>query len=411
MSSYNIPLRPEWRSLARYESGPMSQSALKKIAALRRCGGLLSRLAYERGRKEGIDVEALLRQSHLTPRQIRNKDTQLDVRNQIKFVELIATATSDPLLGFHLAYSYDLREIGLLYYVIASAETLLGSLLRVARYSHVANESVHLEVKKGDRLRVRLRYSGVARHSDVHQIEFWIVSVARICGTLVGSNFKPIEIRIMHDRGTQVAEMGKLLGCAVKTGADVDEIIFSGKSGAYPIVTADPYLNRLCLRFCEETLSHLGKKTSPLKVRVENAIAALLPHGELHFDAVAAQLGMSGRTLARRLASEGHSFTKILQGLRCALARRYLAESEMPISEIAWLLGYSEVANFTHAFHRWTGTNPRTARAKARRRPVEDKARKSGLRHRSSTTSGKKVTCLSLPKSAVDAVDGSSTGT
>ena len=73
---------------------------------------------------------------------------------------------------------------------------------------------------------------------------------------------------------------------------------------------------------------------------------------------------MSLRTLSRKLASEGHSFSRILDDLRLALARRYLAESDMPISEIAWLLGYSEVANFTHAFHRWTGTNPRTERAR-----------------------------------------------
>src|SRR4249919_230837 len=374
-------MRADWRSIARYESGPMPQSALKKIAALRRCGGLLSRLAYERGRKEGVDVEVLLRQAHLTLREIKNKDIPLGVQNQIKFVDLVADATSDPLLGFRLAYSFDLREIGLLYYVIASAETLLGSLLRVARYSDVANEGVDLEVKKGDLLRVRLHYSGVARHSDVHQIEFWMASVVRICRTVIGANFKPLEVRIAHNRRKQVPEMEKLLRCAVKTGADVDEIVFSRESGAYPIVAADPYLNRLCVRFCEETLARLGKKkTSPLKVKVENAIAALLPHGEMHFDAVAAQLGMSGRTLARRLASEGHSFSKILDGLRSALARRYLAESDMSISEIAWLLGYSQVANFTHAFHRWTGTNPRTERAKARR-SIKSNAGKSSLTH------------------------------
>jgi len=112
----------------------MPQSALKKIAALRRCGGLLSRLAYARGLEEGADVEVFLQQARLTFRQIKNEDIQLGVQNQIKFVELVANATGDPLLGFHLAYSYDLREIGLLYYVIASAETLLGSLQRVARY-------------------------------------------------------------------------------------------------------------------------------------------------------------------------------------------------------------------------------------------------------------------------------------
>jgi AraC-like DNA-binding protein len=373
-----------------YESGPMSQSALKKIAALPRCGGLLSRLAFERGRKEGVDVEVFLQQARLTSRQIKNKGIQLGVQNQIKFVDLVANATGDPLLGFRLAYSFDLREIGLLYYVLASAETLLGSLLRVARYSDVANEGVDLEVNKGNLLRVRLHYSGVARHSDVHQIEFWMASLVRICRGLIGTNFKPIEVRIMHDRREQAREMEKLLGCAVKTGADVDEIVFSRESGDYPIVTADPYLDQLCVRFCEETLARLGKKkTSPMKVKVENEIAALLPHGEMHFNAVAAQLGMSGRTLARKLALEGHSFSRVLDDLRLVLARRYLAESDMSISEIAWLLGYSEVANFTHAFHRWTGTNPRTERAKARR-SIKYSGSKSGLTHRSSTPSGKK---------------------
>jgi AraC-like DNA-binding protein len=363
--------------MAHYENGSMPQSALKKIAALRRCGGLLSRLAYERGLKEGADVEVFLQQARLTSRQIKSEDIQLGVQNQIKFVELVANATGDPLLGFHLAHSYDLREIGLLYYVVASAETLLGSLLRVARYSAVANDGVDLQVNKGNLLRVHLHYSGVARHSDVHQIEFWMASLVRICRTLIGTNFKPIEIRIMHDRRKQVPEMEKLLGCAVKTGADVDEIIFPRESGEYPIVTADSYLNQLCVRFCEETLARLGKKaTSPLRVRVENVIATLLPHREMQFGAVAAQLGMSERTLARRLESEGHTFSRILDGLRSALALRYLAESEMSISEIAWLLGYSEVGNFTHAFQRWTGTNPRSERAKARR---STKRGKSGL--------------------------------
>ena len=291
MSSYDFWARMDRRDLAHYESGPMSQSALKKIAALR-CGGLLSRLAYERGRKEGVDVEALLRQAHLTPREIKNKDIPLGVKNQIKFVDLVANATSDPLLGFRLAYSFDLREIGLLYYVIASAETLLGSLQRVARYSDVANEGVDLEVKKGEALRLRLRYSGVARHSDVHQIEFWMASLVRICRKVIGANLKPIEVRITHNRRKLVPEIEKLLRCAVKTGSDFDEIVFSRESGKYPIVTADPYLNQLCARLCEETLARLGKKASPLKVKVENAIAVLLPHGEMHFDAVATELGM-----------------------------------------------------------------------------------------------------------------------
>ena len=75
-----LPKHADWRSLAHYESGPMSQSALKKIAALRRCGGLLSRLAYEHGRKEGADVDVFLQQARLTFRQIKDEDIQLGVQ-------------------------------------------------------------------------------------------------------------------------------------------------------------------------------------------------------------------------------------------------------------------------------------------------------------------------------------------
>jgi AraC-like DNA-binding protein len=106
-----------------------------------------------------------------------------------------------------------------------------------------------------------------------------------------------------------------------------------------------------------------GLKQSPLKVQVENAIAALLPHGQARQDLVAAELGMSPRTLARRLAAEGSSFAEILTQVRSALADRYLADRTLPISQIAWLLGYAEISAFTRAFQRWTGLVPSAARA------------------------------------------------
>lgn len=356
----------------------MPQSGLKQISALRSCGGFLSRLAYERGRQEGIDVKILLHQAGLTARAIENKDTQLGVRNQIKFVDLIANAIHDRSLGFHLAYAYDPRAIGLLYYVAASAETLLDCLMRTARYSAVANDGIVLTVEKGPLLRVRFQYSGIARHTDTHQIEFWMASLVRICRNLTARDLKPIQIRIMHAGTQDSREIEKLVDCEIEIGTDVDEIVFPADSRDYSIVTADPYLNRLCVRCCEEVLRRLQTKASPLKVRVENAIATLLPHRQMRIDEVAAKLGMSSKTLARRLASEGHSFAEILSGLRSALAHRYLADHGLQISEIAWLLGYSEIGAFTRAFQRWTGTNPRAARAKHQRSGIAPRQRPLG---------------------------------
>jgi AraC-like DNA-binding protein len=96
---------------------------------------------------------------------------------------------------------------------------------------------------------------------------------------------------------------------------------------------------------------------------LENAIVPLLPHGKARADEVAGRLGLSPRTLARRLASEGLTFEGILSELRADLAKRYLRDEALAISQIAWLLGYKEVSAFTHAFKRWTGKTPREARS------------------------------------------------
>ena len=95
-------MRLDRRSRAHYESGSMSQSALKKIAALRRCGGLLSRLAYERGRNEGVDVEGLLRQATSASRNKKQRHSARRTKSN-KVRRPVANATSDPLLGFRLA--------------------------------------------------------------------------------------------------------------------------------------------------------------------------------------------------------------------------------------------------------------------------------------------------------------------
>ena len=92
---------------------------------------------------------------------------------------------------------------------------------------------------------------------------------------------------------------------------------------------------------------------STIRTRVENAISSLLPHGRV--DDVALSLGMSKRTLARRLSDEKLNFTEVLQQLRRNLAVRYLDDPKLHISKIAWLLGFNEVSAFTHAFKRWTG--------------------------------------------------------
>jgi AraC-like DNA-binding protein len=344
----------------------MAGATRKLPSSPRRCAGVLSRVAYRHAQRQGIDIAPVIERAGLTREALEDRNATLGVVNQIKFVELVADALSDQLLGFHLIEGFDFREIGMLYYVAASADTLGTALRRAERFVKIQNDGIRFKISKGKSVRVRLQYAGIARHTDVHQIAATIALVIRICRHLTGRALKPTSVRIMHRIPGDKSKLERFLDCAIEAEAGIDEIEFPAASWNLPVVSADPYLHSVCVQSCEEALARRVMKPSPLKVRVENTIAALLPHGQAHHDLVAARVGMSPRTLARRLAAEGSSFAAILAEIRAALADRYLADQALPISQIAWLLGYAEIGAFTRAFQRWTGMAPSAARAQQR---------------------------------------------
>jgi hypothetical protein len=143
--------------------------------------GGLTRLAIARLEGAGVPAAPLLKNAGLTPEVIANPEERLSVRSQIAFLDQAANALKDDCLGFTLARDFDLRAIGLLYYVMASSQTLGDALKRVARYSRITNESLVFGYREGNNLTINLSYSGVPRHSDRHQIEFCMFGALRIC--------------------------------------------------------------------------------------------------------------------------------------------------------------------------------------------------------------------------------------
>ena len=320
--------------------------------------GGISRLAYKHAQALGFDPEALMQKAGLTREQIENPRAPIKVRDQIKFLNLVASTLDDDFLGFRLAQACDLREIGLLYYVLASSEMLTDALQRAVRYSTIVNEGVRQTFIDGKNIGLSFDYVGVSRHPDRHQIEFWITALVRTCRQLTGFRVVPERVRLVHHR-TAGAELAEIFGDDIEFGASVDDVVFPVNIRNSRVVSADPYLHNLLISYCEEALAHREKNRGSFQSAVENAIAPLLPHGKANASDVARQLGLSQRTFARRLSTEGLTFSELLENLRSDLASRYLLEGDMGVSEVAWLLGYREVGSFSHAFRRWTGKTPR----------------------------------------------------
>jgi AraC-like DNA-binding protein len=335
----------------------------KRLGTLPTATGGIARLAYAVARQAGIEVEPLLRKAGLTDRQIEDRSARIAVHRQIQFLNLAAKSLKDEFLGFHLAVSADLRELGLLFYVPASSETLGDALRRAARYSSIVNEGLFLQYLEGDDVRMAFDYVGVARHSDRHQIEFLMTVLIRLCQHLTGLRVIPTRARITHRRGDQDGSaLGAYLGSNISFGARADELTLPGCCMDMMVVSADPYLNDLLVANCERALAHRRTNRGSFRTAVENAIVPLLPHGRVRASVIATRLGLSQRTASRWLALEGVTFSEVLECLRIDLAREYLSDPGVSISRIAWLLGYQEISAFTHAFRRWTGKTPRQAR-------------------------------------------------
>ena len=336
---------------------------MRSFHAIPTAAGGLTRLAYARACEAGIDLKPLLKQAGLSEQQIENRDTRLDVRHQIRFLTLVANALHDDLLGFHLAQSADLRAMGWLYYVAASSETLAEALQRGARYASIANEGVSVKYLEGKEIKISFDYVGIARHSDRHQIESFMTLLIRLCRHLTGLRLVPIRVRFTHHRDIDFSEFAALFGSDIEFGAKMDEVAFAITAKQLPVVSADLYLNELLIASCEEALSRRPINRGSFRSQVENAVVPLLPHGKARAGEIARQLGLSQRTFARRLSLESLTFSEILESLRRDLAEQYLADPDLSISQIAWILGYRENSAFAHAFRRWTGKTPRRARA------------------------------------------------
>ena len=323
-----------------------------RISSIPTASGAITRAAYAKAVQAGLDVELLLKASNLSVRQVEDSNFRIAVKNQIKFLNLVADALSDEFLGVHLAESVDLRALGLLYYVLASSASLGDALRRASRYSAINNEGIQISFRESHKqISIIFRYIGVGRLNDRHQIEFFVVTLLRICRQLTDRHISPITIKLIHRRTHLPTRLKSLFGCKVIFGSDIDEVAYRQPFKNASIGDADPYLNSLLVKYCEEAISNHRVGSGAWRLNVENAIAPLLPHGRAEMAEVAHRLGISQRTLGRRLASEGHTFGEVLDGLRFDLATRYLHEHDLPISEVAWLLGYQETSAFGPVRH------------------------------------------------------------
>lgn len=174
---------------------------------------------------------------------------------------------------------------------------------------------------------------------------------------LTQTDFYPIEIRFDHQVRNSADRFSKLAGFPVTFGSERPEILLSLSSLTLPIPTYDPSLRDHLTAYGERLLSEVRKPDQSLRAKVEGQITASLPGRMPPAEEVAANLGMSARTFARRLREFDLSYRTIVDELRFDLAKTFIKDG-MSLIEVAFTLGYADQASFSTAFKRWSGQSP-----------------------------------------------------
>ena len=232
------------------------------------------------------------------------------------------------------------------------------------RYSRILNEGIRLRFSLQDRAAtIALDYVNVDRRADRHQIEFWLVALVRMFRQVTDTRLAPSQLKMRHVRNGTPEEFRAFFGSDVEFGADADAVSFPAQLAALPVTGRDEYLNEMLRRYAEEALARKPASGRRFVRRWRKRCPGCCRTARPWHRRSSRRLGMSSRTLSRKLGEEGASFAEILDQLRAALAKHYLDDEALPVSEIAWLLGYREVSSLTHAFKRWTGRTPRQFRS------------------------------------------------
>lgn len=271
-------------------------------------------------------------------------------------------ATGDPSFGLYAGRRIRPTTFHALGYSWLSSATLLGSLQRLCRYLRVIS-TVPMQLtleSRGDSYVLTEIMSDPAHVPTETAVDAFISAIVQMCRTASDEHFAPAAVAVEHADHGAAGDYINVLGCPVQFGADHTDIVFDGASLEIALPGDNADLARANDKVAERYLETLDPHKVASEVR--ELLVSLLPSGQSSQARIAGRMNRSLSTLQRQLQNEGMSYQSIRDETRNSLAQEYVREANLSLSQIAYLLGFSDQSNFSRAFKRWTGQTPREFR-------------------------------------------------
>lgn len=311
----------------------------------------------------GMDRKALMARVGLTPRMVEDPDARIKYSYMLQLWRAILDGREGEPIGLRAACQVHATDLGIVGYAMSYSENLLQAYERMARYGRVLSEAVGYEVHRHGEQVVLSPRTDPSLLGVWHPIVAELTLLLNIGREVTKKTLDPIEVHLPPPQPARLAEYRELFRCPIRFDRPQAALVFSASQMRLPIEASDPTLSGYLEQLAGHVLKSLHTPPETFVDRVRRATWHQLSSGKPELSRIAKQLHISPRTLQRRLRESGTSFSQLLDDLRRELSGRFLLDRKLAVSEVAFLLGYSEPSAFQRAFRRWQGRSPRQYRA------------------------------------------------
>ncbi len=315
----------------------------------------------------GLQTQDLLKKSGLSQSIFENNDGFILTSDFLRFYHAILELSNDPFFGLHHGEMFQFTSLGILGLVMINAETGRDIYKKLIKFQDILGGDISFNTKETDStfsVAVDLDFERDLR-VDIQCISAMLAKNLKGVQLCVGHDLSPLSVKLRFPKPDDISEYKRVFGIDVQFGQTENSITFPSSILDTKNPLADSTYSNQFEALAESILSKLDNQEL-YTTKVSRLILNQIDETDVSIDLIADKLALSVRSLQRKLSDEGTNFQQILNETRKTVAIKYLNDGHMAISEISYILGFSEPSAFHRSFKKWTGETPQNFRLKHR---------------------------------------------
>lgn len=308
-------------------------------------------------------IDSILSRHGFSRADLRSPYERVSLRLYIELMEDAAAETGNGFFGLDLGSNFQLQQLGPFYALMSTADTVRTALAIFARFQSAWQTRTSLTITQdAETTSYTYAIDDAAiwpRHQDA---EFTLGAIAMLIRQLGLPRWNPEAVEFEHSVSARGSRLRDVFKAPVTGNARFNRMTIANEDLDRPLRLgglAEAKAMAVVERHLHDLLFEEPAADETLTEQVTHCIAKRLGRASVELDLVARELGLSARSLRRKLDDENTSYRDILQAERRLKAEKLLGSRRLQISELAAGLGYSDVAVFSRAFKSWTGLSPR----------------------------------------------------